>query len=76
MHIVIDLDSVRDKGIIKSDSLDMIREFFSEADPKASLMKNLYKSKARFIPSRKYAITEAGRFELGLLVMVIVSKIS
>jgi superfamily II DNA or RNA helicase len=71
MHIVIDLDSVRDKGIIKSDSLDMIREFFSEADPKASLMKNLYKSKARFIPSRKYAITEAGRFELGLLVDII-----
>ena len=72
MYIVIDLDTTKDMGIIKSDSLDNIREAFSEADPKASLKKHLFKSRARFIPSRMYAISEAGRFNMGLLPDIII----
>lgn len=67
MHIFIDLDTNKDMGIIKSDFLDNIREHFSEADPQALLKKHIYKAKSRYIATRKYAITEAGRFQFGLL---------
>lgn len=66
MFIFIDLDKAKDKGIIKSDFLDNIREHFSEEDEKAGLKKHLFKSRARFFSSRKYVITQQGRFDLGL----------
>ena len=65
MHIFLDLDKNKDKGIIKSDFLENIREHFSEKDEKAGLKKKLFNN--RFIPERKYAITPAGRFDIGLL---------
>ena len=65
MHIFLDLDKNKDKGIIKSDYLENIREAFSEKDDKAGLKKRLFNN--RFIPERKYAITPAGRFDIGLL---------
>lgn len=69
MHLFIDLDKNKDKGIIKSDFLNNIREYFSEEDDKAGLKKRLFKN--RFIPSRKYVITPQGRFEIGLLFEII-----
>ena len=67
MYLFIDLDKTRDKGIIKSEFLANIREYFSEEDDKAGLKKNLFKDAKRFIPTRKYVISEQGRFEIGLL---------
>lgn len=65
MYLFIDLDKTKDKGIIKSEFLENIREHFSEEDEKAGLKKRLFKK--RFIPTRRYIITETGRFEIGLL---------
>lgn len=67
--VFIDLDKNKDKGIIRSDLLDDIREHFSERDDKANLKKRLFRS--RYVPNRRYAITQAGRFEIGLLPSII-----
>lgn len=51
-------------GYLQSDLLDNIREHFSVENPLAKLSK--FKNK-RFIQARKYAITPAGRFDIGML---------
>ena len=65
MYILIDYDTTKDKGIIRSESLDTIRNHFSIKDDKANLKKKIFKS--RFVPDRIYAITASGRFDIGLL---------
>lgn len=69
MYLTIDYDKSKDKGIIQSDFLDNIREYFSEEDEKAGLKKKLFRNNN--IPSRKYVITKAGRFELGMLPLIV-----
>jgi len=73
MFILIDYDIGKDRGIIKSDFLSNIREHFSVEDDKANLKKHIFRKfgKGRFIPTRRYVITEAGRFDLGLLVEIL-----
>ena len=71
MYILIELDKTKDKGIIKSDYLPNIREHFSEEDEKAGLKKAIFKSKSKYISSRKYIITESGRFEIGLVLDIV-----
>jgi len=61
---IFDLDN-RNKGYIQSDYLDNIREHFSVPDPAAAIMQKKYGNK-RFIPKRKYGITPAGRFGVGM----------
>ncbi len=62
MFINIKWDHTRRLGILESDYLDNIREHFSVKDKNASI-KKLY---TKWAPSRKYAITTAGRFDPGL----------
>ena len=62
MSIIFDWDKKYNKGIIKSDLLDVIREHFSVKNKTAYITKHY----SGFAPSRKYAITNAGRFDLGL----------
>jgi len=69
MYLTIDYDKSKDKGIIQSDFLDNIREHFSEEDDKAGLKKKIFKTNN--IPSRKYIITKAGRFDLGMIPLII-----
>lgn len=63
MYLNITYDKNKKMGIIESDFFDNIREHFSIKDP-AAHVKKMY---SHYIPSRKYAITVAGRFECGLL---------
>ena len=65
MILFIDLDKNKDKGVLKGEYLDTIREHFSIKDTKANLKKKLFKT--RFIADRIYCITQSGRFEIGLL---------
>jgi len=60
--IELDYCNTKNKGIIKGDSLNEIREFFSEKNEAAKFLKRRY----RFIPQRKYVITPTGRFNPGL----------
>lgn len=62
MELKVEYDSGRKCGILKGD-IDEIREHFSVADKGARIQQRFN----RFIPTRKYAITPAGRFEVGLL---------
>jgi superfamily II DNA or RNA helicase len=64
MELQVEWDSGRHCGILKSDqtTFELIREHFSVADKSAQIRRR-YNS---FIPFRKYAITPAGRFEVGL----------
>lgn len=60
---IFDYDRSRNIGIIHSDYLDKLREHFSVKDPIANIKKLRY---GNFVPSRKYAITQTGRFKLGM----------
>ena len=73
MYIFIDYDPVKDRGIIKSDYLSNIREHFSVEDDKANIKKHMYRKfdRNRYIPTRRYIITETGRFDMGLLAEII-----
>jgi superfamily II DNA or RNA helicase len=64
MIITIDYDETRNLGVIKSNSLDVIREAFSEEDKQAKIKKRV--SGFKYIPTRKYCITKSGKFELGM----------
>lgn len=63
MAIKIDWDSTRRQGIISGDYFSEIREHFSVQNEAARFAR----MRGRFIPSRKYVITPAGRFEIGLV---------
>ena len=57
-----DLDKSRRYGVVSGDHFDDIREAFSVANDAAKFAR--YRN--RFAPSRKYAITPAGRFDVGI----------
>jgi len=57
-----ELDFQKQKGIIKGDLFNKIREYFSEKNEAAKFLKNRYK----FMPMRKYVITPTGRFLPGI----------
>ena len=61
---IFDLDEKRQKGILQSNFLGNIREHFSVKDDTAKIKQLRFN---RYIPTRKYAITPSGRFEIGLL---------
>lgn len=63
---MIELDLLKEKGVIKGKLLSNIREHFSEKNDAAKFLRRQYK----FIPQRKYAITPAGRFQPGLLIEI------
>lgn len=62
MSIKFTLDKTGQKGIVSGDLIDDIRETFSVNNDAAKFMR--YRS--RYAPSRKYAITPAGKFDIGL----------
>lgn len=62
MSIKIDWDNGRRQGRISGDHFDEIRERFSVTNQAAKFAR----WRGRFMPSRTYAITPAGRFEVGL----------
>ena len=62
MSIKIDWDNGRRQGMLSGDHFDEIREHFSVANKAAKFAR----WRGRFMPSRTYAITPAGRFETGL----------
>lgn len=68
--VIIDWDSKYKKAQIISDSLDIIRHHFSVPNSAASILRRRHGQGAR-IAQRFYAITEGGRFEIGLLVEVL-----
>ena len=62
MSIKIDWDNGRRQGLLSGDHFDEIRERFSVANKAAKFAR----WRGRYLPSRTYAITPAGRFEVGL----------
>ena len=62
MAIKFELDKGRGQGIMTGDYFDSIREHFSAANKGAQFARN----RGRFVPPRTYAITPAGRFDVGL----------
>ncbi len=62
MSIKIDWDNSRRQGMISGDHFDEIREHFSIANAAAKFAR----WRGRFMPARKYIITPAGRFEVGM----------
>lgn len=60
--IQFDIDSNQKHATISGEMFSQIREAFSVENPGAKFMKKF----ARFIPSRLYAITPTGRFDIGL----------
>jgi superfamily II DNA or RNA helicase len=60
--IELDYCDKKQKGIVKGNLLNEIREFFSEKNEAAKFLKHRF----RFIPQRKYAITPSGRYHPGL----------
>ena len=62
MSIKFALDKSGQKGVVSGDRFEEIREAFSVANDAAKFMR--YRS--RFAPSRKYAITPGGKFDVGL----------
>lgn len=60
--IELDYCDNKNKGIIKGDLLNEIREYFSEKNEAAKFLRSRYK----FIPQRKYVITPTGRFNTGI----------
>ena len=63
MSLNFEWDSGRRQGLIKSESLNQIREYFSVKNDAAKFARRFG---GRFIPARKYTITPAGRFDVGL----------
>jgi len=64
IKIVFDFDNKYQKGIIQSNYLDDIREHFSVKNENAAISR--IRTGNRYIPSRKYVITPAGRFDIWL----------
>lgn len=62
LTLKINLDKSGKSGIISGDHFDDIREYFSVANEAAKFAK--YRN--RFAPSRRYAITPTGKFDIGL----------
>lgn len=62
MNFVIDIDK-QGNGVIKSDYLDNIREYFSIKNPNARIMRA---KGFRHAPERLYCITPTGRFGKGM----------
>lgn len=62
MTIKFSLDKSGQKGIISGDCFDDIREAFSVNNDAAKFMRH----RSRFAPTRKYAITPTGKFDIGL----------
>jgi len=62
MSIKFSLDKSGKQGVISGDCIDEVREVFSVNNDAAKFMR--YRS--RFAPSRKYIITPAGKFDLGM----------
>ena len=62
MAITFDWDNRRRRAIISGEHFDEIRERFSAANEAAKFAR--YRN--RFMPSRTYAITQGGRFDIGL----------
>jgi superfamily II DNA or RNA helicase len=68
MSLNFEWDSGRRQGIMKCESLDQIREYFSVKNDAAKFARRFGRT---FIPARKYAITPAGRFDAGLYKQII-----
>lgn len=64
INFVFDWDPGRRLGIMQSSYLDNIREHFSVEDKQAMMAK--YRTGNRWTNSRRYAITPAGRFAIGM----------
>lgn len=62
--VVLDYDSSFNKGMIISDMLDIIRNIFSVPNKNKTILTKKYPNIV--VPSRFYAITSSGRFELGM----------
>ncbi len=60
---ILDYDSKKKVATLTSSNLDLIREHFSIEDPNAKFAR---RQGYKFIPTRKFIITPAGRFEVGL----------
>ena len=60
--IHVDVDKSKKYGMMKGSYVDQIREVFSVANESAKFAR--YRN--RFTPSRKYIITPAGRFDVGM----------
>jgi len=60
--VILDWDTRYSKGIITSDFLNNIRHYFSVPNPLAKLSK----FQGSHIPKRLFAITDTGRFNIGL----------
>lgn len=69
MYVIIDYDKSYKKGILKTDKLEEIRFAFSEENTNVNLIRKRYGK--RYFPSRSYAITSSGRFDIGLLTEII-----
>ena len=63
MNYIFDWDPKYKTAIIKCDNFSLIHEYFSIENKMAKFAK----FKNRFIPKRKYCITQNGRFDIGLL---------
>ena len=61
--IIVDWDARKRQGILKGEYVSDIREIMSVPDETARFRR--YRN--RFTPARKYVITPAGRFDIGLI---------
>lgn len=64
MNYIFDWDKKSKQGILKCNTLDIIREHFSVENKIAKIRK--FYGGNRFIPTRKYTITPNGKFDIGL----------
>lgn len=69
MIVTFDYDSSRKLGVLKTDLLDFIRHKFSQYDETAKIKRRV--TGFKYIPTRLYSITKAGKFELGLTVDIL-----
>jgi len=60
MNFIFDWDLKYKQGILKCENIALIREAFSVVNKASFFRKN------RFIPTRKYVISQQGRFDIGL----------
>jgi len=62
INLVFDIDNA-DNAVLKSNYLDDIRAYFSMKDPLAKIKKIKY---GAYVPTRLYAITPGGKFQIGM----------
>jgi len=62
MNMKFMLDKTGRKGVMSGDMFEQIRETFSVSNDAAKFMRH----RSRFVPSRRYMITPAGKFDLGM----------